>query len=1333
MVYKNLLSFFVILFCFPLVFGAMPVFDSFDAPLSVDEGSNFDVDYSVLGNSLTEVDLYLRSASVSKLQDGVCSGNSCSGTFTLSFDSPGEYHLVLVARDSAGSRKLESIFVTVNDVTFEYYCDSDNDGYYSSTLSGSCDNVGCVPIGCVDSVGNDCDDSNDSINPGASEVCNGVDDNCDLVVDENPDALCDDGLFCNGQETCSSGVCVSGVSVDCSSNDLVSVSTCTYSPDDNPFTFDFFAGFTSSCDEGSDSCTSSSFLLSHTCNVTCGAECVADLDCSGTVDCDSNDGCYLGSYRDYSIAVSECVDCSCTTPACDNYVESGTDFDNDNYDAECGDSVDDDATVYPGATELCDSKDNDLDTFIDEDFPTLGDSCSVGLGECQASGNIVCSGDLLGVTCDAVAGSSSEEICDGLDNDCDGSVDEDLSTPFATLTEGVCFDAVKECGGVSGWQDPDYGSDYEVVESSCDGLDNDCDGDVDEGLTTRYYLDVDGDGYGDALSFVDSCGVPAGYVLDNTDCDDSDGSIYQLVNYYIDSDSDGYDAGSEDVCSGVSAPAGYSSSTNGADCDDSVFDCNADCSSVLYFDFDSDGYGNLSVEHRVCDALGDYVLDNTDCDDSNVSINPLAIDVNDHIDNNCNGEVDENNDVPTVSLISDFNFDENYFYTLDLSTYFSDSDSLSYSYLSNSSNLSVLINGNLANVSASEYGSYNLNFSAYDNFGGNVTSNNILVTVNRVNLGLPIVENITFNETVYTDTIFSFDFDYFDLDGDALNSFEYEVYMNGTLIGTGTNSVVDDYLSWAKNDNVTVSVRGCDWSGCGEWVNKSVIVEDSLPVLTILNFSSSSTPSGDDPVYYCNFSVSADADGDNYFPITYFYWNDLISYNITRNSDNIEQIFSEIHNFSNSYSYSVLEVNSNVSCRVVLYDADINVIDNQSVDVIIQNDAPEIQTVTLRRAFDTEHNVVRNVSTNATFANTKTIDVIDYVGANYLDIFYSTNENDATINESGSRWFQDTNVEIVLWNGSLVGTDEVTFPDEVGNYTFYINVSDEFGAYDLVTVNVDLRDYAVELPTLICNDMNISDGWENVGAFACTCSNNYLGYLNSNENRTIKLSNMGDYLDSFNMSVDLLNVYDYDLTLLSESTPFDLVSAKTYQWFPLWANTNKTYTFDVTCTNEVGSVSQEVVINVSEGDYDFWDSNWFALDRENVTGLGINSTVYVTSNVTICTSFETWDDVLVMKKLFDTDDLSLIIYNTQPRWNETSIIKNAEVSNTSNLNLLGINISELVKNYNNLSVDEQYCVNGNRNQWNEEWHFNCTEENYNEGQCINGYTTNYQAVIKKIK
>ncbi len=126
---------------------------------------------------------------------------------------------------------------------------------------------------------------------------------------------CDDGLWCNGPEICVDNECVSGTSVDCSGNDLTSIETCGYGPDDNPFTRDFFAGFISECNECTDECTASTIELTHTCNIElCDAECEEDSDCPDTI---CEDGCVGNDYYDYDNVINTCQgDCTCADNSC---------------------------------------------------------------------------------------------------------------------------------------------------------------------------------------------------------------------------------------------------------------------------------------------------------------------------------------------------------------------------------------------------------------------------------------------------------------------------------------------------------------------------------------------------------------------------------------------------------------------------------------------------------------------------------------------------------------------------------------------------------------------------------------------------------------------------------------------------------------------------------------------------------------------------------------------------------------------------------------------------------------------------------------------------------
>jgi hypothetical protein len=217
----------------------------------------------------------------------------------------------------------------------------------------------------------------------------------------------------------------------------------------------------------------------------------------------------------------------------------------------------------------------------------------------------------------------ADEVCDGVDNDCDGTLDPvsfldsdgdgfgDVNSPVAcadsTITDST------DCDDSDPWVNPE-------ASERCNTLDDDCDGDIDEDVseTDVHYLDNDGDGYGDgAVSYV-GCNPPVGYVTLDGDCDDADADV---------------SPGAPELCA-----------TTGVDddCDGSVDEGGAADAKTYYPDTDRDTYGAEDTPTPLCSAPSGYTTNDDDCDDGDAAVNPDAKEICDNgIDDNCNDSPDE--------------------------------------------------------------------------------------------------------------------------------------------------------------------------------------------------------------------------------------------------------------------------------------------------------------------------------------------------------------------------------------------------------------------------------------------------------------------------------------------------------------------------------------------------------------------------------------------------------------------------------------------------------------------------------------------------------------------
>jgi hypothetical protein len=346
----------------------------------------------------------------------------------------------------------------------------------------------------------------------------------------------------------------------------------------------------------------------------------ADNNCDGVAD-EGVLGMFYADADGDGFGDSEAMVEGCDAP--DGHVEDATDCDDGN-----------EAAHDAAADEICDGADNNCDGAADEgvlgtyyadldgdgygDAATLTEACEAPEGYIE-EGTDCDDSEALAFSADAA------EDCDGVDNNCDGSVDEGVLTTFYADADGDGFGdaatATDACEAPDGYIEE--GTDCDDSEAlafstdaseDCDGVDNNCNGGVDEGATTEYFADADGDGYGDPATATDACEAPDAYIEEGTDCDDSEALAYST------------DA-SED-CDGVDN-----------NCDGAVDEGTIQ---TYYADLDGDGYGDAEAAMESCGQPEGYVSDATDCNDGEPGAHdPDASEDCDGIDNNCDGTVDE--------------------------------------------------------------------------------------------------------------------------------------------------------------------------------------------------------------------------------------------------------------------------------------------------------------------------------------------------------------------------------------------------------------------------------------------------------------------------------------------------------------------------------------------------------------------------------------------------------------------------------------------------------------------------------------------------------------------
>lgn len=377
--------------------------------------------------------------------------------------------------------------------------DQDGDGY-SDEVDPCNDDPDCPTVGgqdndCSNRVGEVCvigigacevlgilscdDDSRNAVCvgtevEGSEEVCDGIDNDCDGMTDEDFGAI---GSAC----TPGVGLCRNEGIIECVGRFEAACSVTANAPTEER------------CDTLDNDCDGridETFELGAPCESGTG-ECLR----AGIEVCDEQE---IGT-RCMPMMVDETPEvCDQQDNDCDGLVDEGF----ESLGTTCEDTSDACAQrgIYacnlegtdvicsvealPPETELCNDFDDDCDGHIDEDFPNLNEPCEGGIGACGFTGTIVCSEDGADEICSGTASESSIERCDTVDNDCDGNVDEGFEARGSPCEVGVgaCESTgAFICDNVSGGLRCNAVAGFGTIER-CNGIDDDCDGNFDEGF-----------------------------------------------------------------------------------------------------------------------------------------------------------------------------------------------------------------------------------------------------------------------------------------------------------------------------------------------------------------------------------------------------------------------------------------------------------------------------------------------------------------------------------------------------------------------------------------------------------------------------------------------------------------------------------------------------------------------------------------------------------------------------------------------------------------------------------------------------------------------------------
>jgi hypothetical protein len=518
----------------------------------------------------------------------------------------------------------------------------------------------------------DCNDDDALVNPDATELCDEVDNDCDSLIDGEDDDL-DDGIFyysdsdsdgfgddASGLLSCELVVDAVTIGGDCDDVD----------PDINPNAQEICDTKDNDCDTLSDDDDTDTYgQLEYKVDADgdgWGDEKAAperycenpgagfvSYDASTLQDCDD------ASVDFHPYAVEECTDTEDYN--CDGSV-GYDDVDKDGSPA-CEDCDDLQPAAFPGNTEICDSLDNDCNTYTDDADPELADGTTYFVDDdadsygdpavfeiaCVAPVGFVNSGDDCDDSNDDVHPGAAE-ICDRFDDDCDDVLPSDESDDDG--------DTYVECELAADCDDTNLDIHPGAGElCSTAGVDDDCDGSADESSAldaSTWYYDFDGDNYGGVGVSTVACVQPADYADNADDCDDGSSVAHP---------------GATELCNGEDDDCDSALPTDEVDGDgDTYMVCEGDCddtdssafpgSTFFYRDTDGDGYGIASATTTDCTVPSGYSAVSGDCLDSNANVHPGATELCNAMDDDCNGTVDDSYATDATTWFADADDDD---------------------------------------------------------------------------------------------------------------------------------------------------------------------------------------------------------------------------------------------------------------------------------------------------------------------------------------------------------------------------------------------------------------------------------------------------------------------------------------------------------------------------------------------------------------------------------------------------------------------------------------------------------------------------------------------------